>query len=1242
MEGAGTETPQMGDLDAQLQALMGSSVEVEAPAIPAFDQLSQVTDDQFSRVLFERNHQLGLSNGVASGDTGVGRGGQIWGQFRDNFFGSFIESGTDQFIDTMVLDTLGNFADKGLTAISRGAFRAPFVGPLIGLIKDKPWSAESWTGEGGILTKMGDGGQSLGRFGTNLMTAIQGGEGLSGMDRVGIFCAALADLFGGFHDIIGGLQSIVGILSAVSYVAGGILLAIGLCLIWLPIGPVLINISAWLIRAGGVLGRIATALGAVVLALSLLTTIFRTAAAVMVPAEMYAQQLEGVGDAAGDFGQAAGNKVADTAAQGIKDSVNDHRETRRQRASSQDEGGQPGGETQGQHVRDANDETNAAVDADSRRLGELADETRRSQDDDSRQNAADSDPSLGRRVLTSALSSPVRAIKQAASAIADLGPALRDAAYTARNPRLAAAEALQTMNNVRMRGVEDALADAQTKVAQLTNQLEGIDTSSPEAAQIRSALESAQNTLTTANSELTRANAEIERMRGGPNPDADQQHINDRARQSDEDSSEEARKQLREQEDGKRQKLLDLDAEEHRLHQEVEDLTTRIAEVEVEEQRNTEARDRTKGELETENAHIAGIERARNNAEQASNLANRQLALGDEARQLRNQAENAESAATLRDQAIQRDGAVTTARDTAQQRRNELQSRVGRSIQVVIDGKVTSRTVRAIHKDGIEITDGNGAGRNEQNGQFTDGGTIMLPFSEIHTQSVRQSGESFQQQNQLVTDGTAEVNRLRTEADRLNPDRAIANDLRQQADGKASEASGLTIQIRSAQENSTYSPMGAVDLATHQRFSDMHRRNHDNAAVDVSGNTSQLARLRQQQATAKTRLQEIPSERTETQTSVNDLRRRRRQGTSVNHLNGLISDDNLLTSSSGNATGGVGSSYKGIGDNYDAFTVSPEDIAATSGSIRGLMTNIGLGLGFLKPGKTTPGADPVDGTFGQRLREWTGLTGQHETDVAAIGQRQAMLETLMDTALSIDLDALHTDREASMDAANRYNDAHEWAYQCYLAEQSVEQLSAQTLLMAESGAPMRDFSAGMGEPLSQAVSDEESRAAAISGGDSNIEGSDPQGGSMITGLILKLAQYADNFDDQPNAGGESSADALTTGQDTASEEASTQSEASTSASSEQRQVLDQAITLRAAQEENICLNIDNLHVKHSEEQTIKVEIQQQKAQALTDRATARAEVESHSTAFTSGFTQATSWAEDYRSKREALTSETGN
>ena len=123
---------------------------------------------------------------------------------------------------------------------------------------------------------------------------------------------------------------------------------------------------------------------------------------------------------------------------------------------------------------------------------------------------------------------------------------------------------------------------------------------------------------------------------------------------------------------------------------------------------------------------------------------------------------------------------------------------------------------------------------------------------------------------------------------------------------------------------------------------------------------------------------------------------------------------------------------------------------------------------------------------------------------------------------------------------------------------------------------------------------------------------------------------------------EGSAEAITSGQDNASEAATTQTEASNSASSEQRQILDRAISLRAAQEQNICLNIDNLNVKHSEEMSIKTEIQQYKARALSDRAAAQAEVESNSSAFNDGFAQARTWATDYRTRREELEGESGN
>lgn len=1277
-EGGDTTTPELSGLDTQLQALMGQSVAVEAPAIPAFDQLSQVTDGDFSRVLFERNHQIGLANSVASGEVGASRGEQIWGQFRDNFFGAFVQNGADQFIDTMVLDTLGNLGDKGLTAISKGAFRAPFVGPLIGLIKDKPWSAESWTGQGGILTKMGDGGQSLGHSWDNFGTALMGGEGLSGTDRVGIFFAAIADLFGGLHDILSSLQSIVGILSAVAYVAGGILLAVGLALIWLAgIGAPLITAGGWLIRAGGILGRIVTALGAVVLALSALTAGFRAAAAILVPAEMYAQQLQGVGDAAGDFGTAAGNKVADTAASGIKDSVNNHMETRRARAGGADEGGQPAGEAQGQQVREANEATNNAAEAESRRLGDIADETRRTQapeSDDATQQRNDIEPSLARRIGGSVLSALPNSILQANNAIRDLGPALRELGHL-RNGHQAAGEALQPMRSAQMADVQrrqrqakDAVDGITRDVARLNRDLTGLDPTSPDAALIRATLTDAQTNLTDAQASLAQATARtastesfIDQTRGrndfeGNNPltrmlgrvesaNADgQRAVRGDVERNEANSNEARRRQLREEESASKQTLRDLSTEEATTQRNLSDADAQLREAETQAERQRAAQEDAQRSLDQENAHLQGIALARDNASKADNLSDQQRALRDESRQLRNQIENAETALTHRSRAEQLDGEVSTAQDTARQRRTQLEARVGKSLRVTIDGAVVQRTVRAIHDDGIEIT--NGHGRKNKRGQYTAGPTMRIPFDQIANQKVRRAADAFSEQNRLATEGSAELTRLRAEASRLSPDGTEPSALRQQADAKQSEADALTSQIQVAREQSTYTHSGAVDLATHQRFASMYTRNRDNARDQASTHTSTVERLRAQTQQHQSRLTEIATERTR----LKDIPRQRRQAEGMHHLQSHISDDHMLTASSGNATGGVGSAYRDLSalSGRQEVTLDPAaQSESISESITSALTNIGLGLGFLKPAAAQPNTggeqpNPTPGTYGERLREWSGLASDRQEDVVAIGQRQAMLERLMSLSLTTDLDELHTERQAAMDAADRYNDAHEWAYQCYIAEQSVGQLAGETLQMAESGQPMRAFAQGMSAPLQQSVAQEDARAASLAGGQTEVPGSDPEGGSMITGLILKLAQYADRFDDQPNGGDANTAGALTTAQDTASSEATAQTATANTASQEQRQVLDQAIMVRAAQEQSVSQNIDSLNAKHTEELAIQTEIQQHKAQALADRATARAEVESHAGVFNSGFAEATSWASDYRTRREALTGETGS
>ena len=309
-KGSAKAMAKAGKADAQLEELMNKPVQKDLPPLPGLKDFEAVSDERLSAMIWEQTHQQGLSLG---GEAGLeqGRGRLILEQLTTNFVGSFGKNATDQFLDSAVYDTAGKLGDKALTAVTKGKFKAPFIGPAIGLYKmiDPKKSA----GEN-VISAFG--GDQLGKAGEEFskvsahLDAIDLSDGL-GLDDFGNMLAVVADVMGGIANVLEAAQTILGTLSTIAYVVGGILIAVGLALVWLGVGAGLLAAGGWLIKAGGILGRINTVLGPIATAFVTLALLFRTAAAFLVPADQFAEELKGVGSAADKFGEKAGKKVGD-------------------------------------------------------------------------------------------------------------------------------------------------------------------------------------------------------------------------------------------------------------------------------------------------------------------------------------------------------------------------------------------------------------------------------------------------------------------------------------------------------------------------------------------------------------------------------------------------------------------------------------------------------------------------------------------------------------------------------------------------------------------------------------------------------------------------------------------------------------------------------------------------------------------------------------------------------------------
>ena len=106
----------------------------------------------------------------------------------------------------------------------------------------------------------------------------------------------------------------------------------------------------------------------------------------------------------------------------------------------------------------------------------------------------------------------------------------------------------------------------------------------------------------------------------------------------------------------------------------------------------------------------------------------------------------------------------------------------------------------------------------------------------------------------------------------------------------------------------------------------------------------------------------------------------------------------------------------------------------------------------------------------------------------------------------------------------------------------------------------------------------------------------------------------------------------------ASEDAPQKKQQGAEASGQQRAFLDAAIAQRQLQEQSLTGAQETVRTKYQEEQGILQGIKLAKGQALQRRDTAKAEVESHASAFNQGYTTLEAWRAEYVAARGTLES----
>ncbi len=296
----------------------------------SFNQLQQ-NQSTFDLVAGEVGHQETFVNGLQA-DAGTDFSSKMSGRWEDigneiyrGVVGGFLQGASDQFLDTLVWDSLGKVGDLGVAALSRGRLGTqefPVVGPAITLVQNglmgdilsgDPFGgqyaqglAEQWGGIGDTASNLSDKVDMLGSA--------------EGTDYAGLLISIAADGVTIGRDALDLLVNVLSTASAVCYVVGAICVVFGLALSWCGMGW-LVTVGTWLFRIGRILGRIVDVLEPIVRLLSALAFLLRTASAFLVPADIYAQELGAVGEASDNFGTKFGEYAGEQTGEAAQDWV---------------------------------------------------------------------------------------------------------------------------------------------------------------------------------------------------------------------------------------------------------------------------------------------------------------------------------------------------------------------------------------------------------------------------------------------------------------------------------------------------------------------------------------------------------------------------------------------------------------------------------------------------------------------------------------------------------------------------------------------------------------------------------------------------------------------------------------------------------------------------------------------------------------------------------------------------------
>jgi hypothetical protein len=303
-----------------IAALLDVAVPIEPESLASFETMETLQVDYNNiHSAFGSRETFSEQAEIQANDRG--RVGEVFETVAESFGSGFLQGALEGTVDAVVWDTLTSAGDSFIKTQLKGQM-PPVIGPAYSLIKSfglYPGAEFDPTagigGKEGDLAKMGE---TFGGLKSNL-SAIASGE-YSGTDLIGVVVAAMADALQMVKQVLDLVVKVLGILSALLYVIAGVLIALGLAFCWCGMG-FLIPIGNQLIPIGTTLGNFCKLLTPITLGLSIAIPILRAIAAIMVPQEMYAKQLEMTAQTSESLGSSTGSQIADSTVENAKDRI---------------------------------------------------------------------------------------------------------------------------------------------------------------------------------------------------------------------------------------------------------------------------------------------------------------------------------------------------------------------------------------------------------------------------------------------------------------------------------------------------------------------------------------------------------------------------------------------------------------------------------------------------------------------------------------------------------------------------------------------------------------------------------------------------------------------------------------------------------------------------------------------------------------------------------------------------------